>query len=458
MKARNTEISILYLTSDLVILNLVILLTAWLRTSHTLTNYQYTTIYFIQGNLSWIIAYVFFSKRNLYLQDGFLNRCKRITQRMMTFTFISVVFFFFVIPEKIHKSFFLEYLLLFYFVKINYYWFFSLHLDNRRRKGFHISRALIIGINNTTHHLRKLIDSNPILGFQFIGFLSSKTKKDEDIIGSPNELNKLIETHQIQMLFISQTHFLEVQNAKRYLEICNKKGIRIRVIPENQNRIKNEGKLETIGKLKVINPQEIPLDDILARLIKRIFDLIFSIFFIVFVSTWLFPIIALLIKSNSKGPVFFIQERTGINNKIFKCYKFRTMCVNEMANQLQATLTDKRITDLGKFMRKTNLDEFPQFFNILMGQMSVTGPRPHMIKHTNIYSELIGHYMIRQYVKPGLTGWAQVNGLRGETNELWKMEKRVEFDMNYIENWSFLWDLKIIIKTITDRKTYLNAG
>lgn len=457
MKARNTEIAILYLSFDLILLNSVIFFTAWLRTLISAINYQDISIYFIQANLSWTIAYIFFSKRNLYLLDGFLNRCKRITQRMLTFTFISVAFFFFVIPEKTQRSFFLEYVLLFYFVKINYYWLFSLHLNNRRRKGFHTSRALIIGLNNTTHHLRKLIDSNPILGFQFVGFVSSQTKKDEDIIGSPDELIKMIEQHQIQMLFISQSHFIEVQNAKRYLEICNKKGIRIRVIPENQNRIKNGLNLETIGNLKVINPQEIPLDDILARLIKRIFDMTFSISFLILISTWLFPIIAILIKLNSRGPIFFIQERTGINNKIFKCYKFRTMYVNQMANHLQATLNDKRITALGTFMRKTNIDEFPQFINILLGHMSVTGPRPHMLKHTDIYSELIGHYMIRQYVKPGLTGWAQVNGLRGETNELWKMEKRVEYDMNYIENWSFLWDLKIIIKTITDRKTYLNA-
>lgn len=458
MKARDTEIAIIYLSSDLVILNLVILFTAWLSPSISPTNYHDISFYFIQANLSWIIACVFFSKRNSYLQDGFINRFKRITQRMMTFTFISIAFFFFLIPEHTQRSFFLEYTLLFYIAKINYYWLFSLHLDNRRRKGFHTSRALIVGLNNTTHHLRKLIDSNPILGFQFIGFITSKTKKDEDIIGSPDDLAELIEQYQVQMLFVSQSHFADVQKAKRYLEICNKKGIRIRVIPENQNRIKDGLSLESIGNLKVINPQEIPLDDIIARLIKRLFDITFSILFLVFIATWLFPIIAFLIKLTSNGPILFIQERTGINNKVFRCYKFRTMYVNDMANQLQASLTDKRITSLGKFMRKTNIDELPQFINILLGHMSVTGPRPHMLKHTHIYSELIGHYMVRQYVKPGLTGWAQVNGLRGETNELWKMEKRVEYDMNYIQNWSFLWDLKIILRTLVDRKTYLNAG
>ena len=134
------------------------------------------------------------------------------------------------------------------------------------------------------------------------------------------------------------------------------------------------------------------------------------------------------------------------------------MHLNDHANLLQSRPNDVRITTIGHFMRKTNLDELPQFVNVFLGQMSVAGPRPHMLKHTHVYSELIGHYMIRQYVKPGLTGWAQVNGYRGETSELWKMEKRVEYDMMYIKNWSFWWDLKIILQTVIAKKTYLNAG
>jgi putative colanic acid biosynthesis UDP-glucose lipid carrier transferase len=186
-------------------------------------------------------------------------------------------------------------------------------------------------------------------------------------------------------------------------------------------------------------------------------DVVFSSLVILFVISWLFPILAILIKLSSKGPVFFLQERTGINNRTFKCLKFRSMRMSQDANSKQATRGDSRITRIGQILRKTNLDEFPQFFNVFLGQMSIVGPRPHMLKHTDQYSELIDYYRVRHYVKPGITGWAQVNGYRGETNELWKMEKRVEYDMNYLENWTFWWDLRIIFLTVAGRKVHMNA-
>ena len=448
----------MYLLLDLLLLNFVIGLTLYLTTGNLERNFSEYAIYFIQTNICWSIASVFFSKRNVYLQNGFVKRCKRITQRVFTFTLLSVAFFYLFVPNNTERLFFVEFTFLFYVIKLNYYWAFSIYLNDRRRKGYHTNRALIVGVNNTTHHLRKLIDNNPILGFQFVGFVCSKIKKEEDVIGSLDDLVNLIDKFRVEMVFITQSLFGNVQNARKYLEVCHRNGIRIRVIPENQQRIENELNIESIGNLKVINPQEIPLDDVMARFIKRVFDLFFSMFFLVFISTWLFPILALLIKLNSSGPVFFAQERTGINNKVFLCYKFRSMHLNDHANLLQSRPNDVRITTIGHFMRKTNLDELPQFVNVFLGQMSVAGPRPHMLKHTHVYSELIGHYMIRQYVKPGLTGWAQVNGYRGETSELWKMEKRVEYDMMYIKNWSFWWDLKIILQTVIAKKTYLNAG
>ena len=208
----------------------------------------------------------------------------------------------------------------------------------------------------------------------------------------------------------------------------------------------------------VINPQEIPLDSLGFRVQKRIFDLLFSLMLCIFLFSWLFPLIALLIKLDSKGPVFFVQERTGINNKTFKCLKFRSMKVNGEANDRQATANDNRITRLGRLMRRTNIDELPQFLNVLSGQMSVVGPRPHMLKHTEEYSALIDNYLIRHYVKPGITGWAQVKGLRGETKKLSAMENRVKADMEYIENWRFAWDLKIIWQTVFGRHAYKNAA
>ena len=178
---------------------------------------------------------------------------------------------------------------------------------------------------------------------------------------------------------------------------------------------------------------------------------------ILLIFSWLFPILSIIIKLTSKGPVFFVQERTGLNNRNFKCLKFRSMEVNVDADKQQATADDSRITPIGKFMRKWNIDELPQFFNVFFGQMSLVGPRPHMLKHTQEYSKLIDSYLSRHYIKPGITGWAQVNGYRGETDELWKMEKRVEFDMEYIDNWNFSWDIKILWLTLFSKEAYSSA-
>lgn len=185
----------------------------------------------------------------------------------------------------------------------------------------------------------------------------------------------------------------------------------------------------------------------LRRFFKRSFDILFSLFIIFFVFSWLYPILAILIKLESKGPVFFVQLRTGRNNMHFKCYKFRSMRVNGDADKKQATLNDHRITRIGAFMRKTSLDEIPQFFNVLIGNMSIVGPRPHMISHTQEYSQLTEKYKVRHILRPGITGWAQILGLRGEVKTPEAMLKRVDADVWYLKNWSFLLDLKIIFLT-----------
>jgi exopolysaccharide biosynthesis polyprenyl glycosylphosphotransferase len=181
---------------------------------------------------------------------------------------------------------------------------------------------------------------------------------------------------------------------------------------------------------------------------KRTFDIAFSFLVIVLVFTWLFPILALLIKLSSKGPIFFKQQRSGKRNEVFTCYKFRSMKVNEDSDTIQAHKSDDRITGIGKFLRKTSMDELPQFLNVLNGDMSVVGPRPHMLKHTEEYSQIIDNFMVRHFVKPGITGWAQVHGFRGETHQDYKMRKRVQYDVWYIENWSFLLDIRIIFMTV----------
>ena len=203
-----------------------------------------------------------------------------------------------------------------------------------------------------------------------------------------------------------------------------------------------------LGHLPVISPRTEPLEIKANMLLKRVFDIVFSLLVILFVLTWLIPIFAILIKLESKGPVFFKQLRSGKDNLPFYCWKFRSMRVNADSDQQQARKNDSRITRIGAFMRKTSVDELPQFFNVLKGEMSVVGPRPHMLKHTDEYSALIEQFMVRHFVLPGITGWAQVSGLRGETREDGSMEARVKADIWYLENWSLLLDLKIAFLTV----------
>jgi putative colanic acid biosynthesis UDP-glucose lipid carrier transferase len=202
--------------------------------------------------------------------------------------------------------------------------------------------------------------------------------------------------------------------------------------------------------IPIIARREEPLRSAWNQLAKRLFDLIFSGLVLLLVFPWIYILVAIFIKIQSPGPVFFKQERTGLDGKVFKCFKFRSMKVNKDADKIQATKDDPRKFPFGNLMRKTNIDELPQFINVFLGDMSVVGPRPHMLKHTEEYSKLINRFMVRHLAKPGITGLAQVSGFRGETKYIDQMEGRVKKDIEYIENWTFWLDIKIIIKTVTN--------
>jgi len=236
------------------------------------------------------------------------------------------------------------------------------------------------------------------------------------------------------------------------MEFCERNTIRFRVIPSVDSFIPvvKTTDLTFHGAVPVSRLRNEPLDRKGNRLLKRGFDIVFSFLVIALIFSWLFPILAILVKLSSKGPVFFKQTRLGERKKKFSCYKFRSMQMNEEADSKQATRNDPRITKVGAFLRKSNLDEMPQFFNVLLGQMSVVGPRPHPLKLNDQFRDIIDKYMVRHFVRPGITGWAQVNGFRGETRTPELMEKRVDLDVWYLENWSFLMDLKIVVKTVTN--------
>jgi len=236
------------------------------------------------------------------------------------------------------------------------------------------------------------------------------------------------------------------------MEFCERNTIRFRVIPSAESFIPvvKTSQLEFHGAVPVSKLRREPLDSRFARGLKRTFDFAFSLGVILFIFTWLFPILALMVKLSSKGPVFFKQMRLGKDNKEFVCWKFRSMRMNIEADSKQATKNDPRVTGVGRFLRKSNLDEMPQFINVLFGHMSIVGPRPHPLRLNDQYRDIIDKYMVRHFVRPGITGWAQVSGFRGETRTPEMMERRVELDVWYLENWSFWLDLRIVVKTVTN--------
>ena len=233
---------------------------------------------------------------------------------------------------------------------------------------------------------------------------------------------------------------------KKLSRYCDYKVVRFFYVPISVESIGLNLKRELMDDIEVYTTYEIPLQNMGNRILKRTFDIVFSMFFLI-PTALMFPFIWLIIKIQSPGPIFFKQARTGIDGKTFMMLKFRSMHVNADADKVQATKDDPRKYPFGNFMRKSNIDELPQFLNVLRGDMSFVGPRPHMLAHTEQYSALISKYMVRHFVKPGLTGWAQVTGFRGETKELWQMEGRVKRDIWYMEHWSIWLDIRIIWMT-----------
>ncbi|MDT3401756.1 undecaprenyl-phosphate glucose phosphotransferase [Mucilaginibacter terrae] len=308
-------------------------------------------------------------------------------------------------------------------------------------------QAVIVGGGRIGNDLYNFIIHNPERGYKILGFFEDNVNgiKPDLYLGGVDECIQYVKDNRVDEIFCTLPN-TEAEKIERLMMDADKNLIRFKLIPEFYYTHKPTF-VQNFGHIPVISIRPEPLENMLNRFFKRLFDIVFSIFVIVFIFSWLMPILAIIIKVTSPGSVFFVQRRSGRDNESFNCYKFRSMQVNKDSDSKQATRGDARITKIGAFMRKTNLDELPQFFNVLLGNMTVVGPRPHMLKHTEEYSHLIDQFMVRHFLKPGITGWAQVNGLRGETKTTEDMLQRVEADVWYLENWSFLLDLKIIFLT-----------
>ena len=322
----------------------------------------------------------------------------------------------------------------------------DLMLKKYREKGFNYRNVLIAGYGELSRDLREFFITHPEYGLRTLGFFDDKAK-GEQLLGKIEEIPKYLESHQVDQVYCCLP-YLKYSLVQKIIAQCEEKNIQVKLITDFRGFSFKGLELEQYEHIPIINVTAVPLDLLKNRLAKRIFDFTFSFVVTVTILSWLVPIIGLLIKLDSKGPIFFKQLRTGRDNQSFWCLKFRTMYVNGESNTRQATKDDPRITPIGRLLRKTSLDEIPQFFNVLVGDMSIVGPRPHMLKHTEEYSQVIEKFMHRHVIKPGITGLAQAKGYRGETKSLILMKNRVKLDRFYIDNWSIILDLKILILTI----------
>ncbi|TPD71964.1 undecaprenyl-phosphate glucose phosphotransferase [Flavobacterium microcysteis] len=309
--------------------------------------------------------------------------------------------------------------------------------------GGNFRRVVIVGNGKSVTQLGDFFNENPDYGYKLEKVFTLTPNKKEQI----DECFDFVLENKIDEIYCSLSD-LSNSDVNKFIDFTDNNLKILKFLPDNKEILARNLIFDYYDYIPIISLRNIPLDEVANKIIKRIFDIVFSLVIIIGILSWLIPILAILIRLESKGSVFFKQKRNGLNYKEFYCYKFRSMRLNEIADLYQVSKNDPRITRVGKFIRKTSIDELPQFFNVLLGDMSVVGPRPHMVSHTEMYARRIDKFMVRHFIKPGITGLAQTKGFRGEVESDKDIIYRVKFDIFYLENWSLLLDIKIIFLTV----------
>ena len=338
------------------------------------------------------------------------------------------------------------YVLLLFLKRMAERWFIKLY----RQAGRNTRTVTLVGNDPNLEYIYEKLKKDPTLGYRIQGYYSDEVLEGETRYGTMADFIASLD-HPDDLSWGDELYIClsrkEKDLIRRVSKLCDRQVTRFYYVPVSVESIGLNLKSTMVDEMEIYTTYENPLQNSANRAIKRAFDIVFAVLFLIPVAI-LLPFIFVIIKIQSPGPLFFKQLRTGLDGRNFYCYKFRSMHVNKDADKLQATKNDPRKFPFGNFMRKANIDELPQFWNVLIGNMSVVGPRPHMLAHTEMYSGLIEKYMVRHFVKPGVTGWAQVTGFRGETKELWQMEERVRRDIWYMEHWSFWLDVRIAWMTL----------
>jgi putative colanic acid biosysnthesis UDP-glucose lipid carrier transferase len=326
-----------------------------------------------------------------------------------------------------------------------------LMLRKYRARGFNFRNAVIIGKGEVGKKLAEVLRRRKDFGIRFMGYFDL----NNEMIRNRDYIKKFLDDavkNEIDIIYINE--IMDELLIKRLIDFADEHYIKVKIVPGGSLQLEKNLSFSRYGDLYVVNVNEIPLDNVFNFGLKRVFDFVFSFLVTVFILSWMIPLVGLLIKLESKGPIFFIQERNGVNNQVFKCLKFRSMTPNDYSDTKQAVKNDPRVTRIGAFLRKTSLDEVPQFLNVLLGDMSIVGPRPHPVPMNQKFSTYVQKYNARHRIKPGITGLAQVKGYRGEILHPYQIRSRVRLDYFYVQNWSIWMDLSICFRTIAEIFVY----
>lgn len=402
----------------------------------------------------------FFSSKNNGLYDEFRSRnfsfeIIAVIKNIVIMIFSAMIVLFLLREYNLSRFFIISFSITLLFLLTAEKIFFRFIFNYIRKRGRNLRNLLIIGAGDVGKDFYDLTLKNPHFGYHIMGFLDDKPKAflNGQYLGKISDLDNLLKTQNVDDVIIALPNYA-TNKIEEVVKTCEKHTIRIRIIPDYFKFISNKYNVSMYGRFPIISVREDRINELHWRMLKRTFDFIFALLLYIFVFSWLWPLIIVIIKLTSPGPVFYKQERWGRDNKHFVTYKFRSMNTSECwetdkSNDFKQTVkNDPRVTKIGKILRKTSLDELPQFWNVLKGEMSIVGPRPHPTPLNQQSKDKVHLYQLRHLVKPGITGWAQVNGHRGETQDISKMQKRIDHDIWYIENWSFFLDLQIIALTI----------
>lgn len=430
---------------DLIILNVIYLLVCLCT---DIPKEFFTKPVWFMLNLSYMVVIYLFSdihsKRIVFADKVILNAAKSVVLNAAVFLALLT----FVDAPDIHPFVFIKLYLIFFLV-LSVWWIGSRKLLKLYRKlGYNFRRIIIIGGGTTGIQLLNELLSDSGYGYKVMGFFDDNkgAKSVSNYIGKINCVEQFVKDNFIDEMYCTISGD-QSDTVAQLIKISESNAVDFFFVPQISKKLTNRFELFSVGNIPVLSLRPNPLNLTVNKILKRLSDILFSTIVMICSPIVLIPV-SIAIKISSPGPIFFKQKRTGLRGAEFTCYKFRTMKVNGDCDRNQATKNDPRKTKVGDFLRKTSIDELPQFFNVWKGDMSVVGPRPHMVKHTEDYSALIDKYMVRHVIKPGITGWAQVNGYRGQTEQLWQMEKRIEYDVWYTENWNLMLDLKIIFLTV----------